>query len=71
MSIKQAVRNNIMIRYLRESREELTKVTWPTRQEANKYSMVVVLICVGLGAFFFLLDLIFNQGLNALINLAS
>jgi len=65
------IANNALFRYLRESKEELGKVTWPTRQETNKYALVVVLISVGIGVFFFLLDIAFNQGLSALINLAS
>ncbi len=65
------IANNALFRYLRESKEELGKVTWPTRQETNKYALMVVLISVGIGVFFFLLDIAFNQGLSALINLAS
>ena len=71
MSTKQKIKNNVVFSYLRESKEELNKVTWPTRQETNKYSLLVIAISVGIGAFFFFLDLLFNQGLTALINLAS
>jgi len=66
-----SIANNALFRYLRESKEELGKVTWPTRHETNKYALIVVLISVGIGVFFFLLDIAFNQGLSALINLAS
>lgn len=65
------IANNALVRYLRESKEELGKVTWPARRETNKYALMVVLISVGMGAFFFVLDIAFNQGLSALINLAS
>ncbi|KKW37125.1 MAG: Protein translocase subunit secE/sec61 gamma [Candidatus Giovannonibacteria bacterium GW2011_GWA2_53_7] len=65
------ITNNALVRYLRESKEELAKVTWPTRRETNKYALTVVLISVLIGVFFFVLDIIFNTGLSALINLAS
>lgn len=63
--------NNALFRYLRESKEELEKVTWPSRQDTNKYALVVIGISIGLGVFFFLLDIVFGLGLSALLRLAS
>ena len=68
---KKSITDNVVFRYLRESKEELGKVTWPTRQETNKYAILVILISIGIGVFFFVLDLLFNQGLSALISLVS
>ena len=63
--------NNGLVRYLRESKEELEKVTWPSRKESTSYALLVVAVSVGLGIFFFLLDVVFGKGLAQLIRLAS
>ncbi|MBI2484785.1 preprotein translocase subunit SecE [Candidatus Uhrbacteria bacterium] len=63
--------NNRLTRYLRESKEELEKVTWPNRRESTSYALLVVAVSVGLGVFFFLLDIVFGKGLAQLIRLAS
>jgi preprotein translocase subunit SecE len=53
--------------YLREAREELRKVTWPNRQTTTKYSLVVIILCVVLAAFFGGLDWLLTLGLDWLI----
>lgn len=57
--------------YLRESREELRKVTWPNRQTTTKYSLVVIVLCVVLAAFFGGLDWLLTKGLAWLILVTS
>ena len=59
--------NNPLVRYFREAREELRKVTWPSRQDVIKYSAVVVIISVVLAAFFGLLDWVLTVGLEKLV----
>jgi len=53
--------DNPVVRYLRETRAELSKVSWPTRQEAINLTgvvlMTVVLSSLVLGAF----DLLFTE----------
>lgn len=58
-------------RYLNEAREELRKVTWPNRQTTTKYSLVVIVVCVALAAFFGGLDWLLTMGLNWLILVTS
>ena len=48
--------------YLREVRGELRKVAWPTRAEVTRYSVIVLITVVVLGAFIFLLDYAFAKG---------
>lgn len=55
---------NIFINYLRESREELKKVVWPTRKETAQNSLLVVGISIGVAAFLGLIDFILNYGLE-------
>ena len=47
---------NTAIDYLRSSKNELTKVTWPSRQNTTRYSILVIGISVSVAAFFGVLD---------------
>ena len=49
--------------YLREVRGELRKVAWPTRAEVTRYSIIVLITVVVLGAFIFLLDYAFAKSI--------
>lgn len=60
-----------LIRYIRDSKEEMAKVTWPSRAETTKYSVLVIVISIGVAAFFFGLDWALNLGLEQLIELSS
>ena len=46
--------------YLKASTEELKKVSWPTKRETYKYSVLVILISLGLAAFLGGLDKVFS-----------
>ncbi len=59
------------VSYFRESKEELEKVTWPTRQETIRYSILVVIVSVFMAFFFASLDWALNLGLEQLIRLTS
>lgn len=54
--------------YFRHSMAELKKVTWPSRDLTVRYSLLVVGICVAMGAFFAVLDLGLQQGVNVLFS---
>lgn len=47
--------------YLRETREELRKCTWPTWDELKGATIVVAISIVLLGIFTFLADFVFVQ----------
>jgi preprotein translocase subunit SecE len=47
-------------RWLRETRAELRKVTWPTREEALRLTYVVIGLSVALGLLLGGMDLILN-----------
>ena len=47
--------------YLREVRGELRKVAWPSLAEVTRYSVIVLITVVVLGAFIFLLDYAFAK----------
>ncbi len=63
--------NNPVIRYFREAREELRKVTWPQRREVVVYSALVVMFSIITAAYFGLLDWVFTLGLEKLVKLTA
>lgn len=54
-------------RWFRETRGELRKVVWPTREEAIRLTRVVILISVAMGLLLGLLDLALNSLYGLLI----
>ena len=58
---------NALVNYVKASVEEMKKVTWPTRNEAKNYTILVIAISLGVAAFLGALDYIFAYGLNILI----
>ena len=63
--------NNPVVKYFREAREELRKVTWPGRREVLVYSGLVIAISVVTAAYFGLLDWLFTLGLEELVKLTD
>lgn len=55
-----------VISFLRESKEEFLRVTWPTRQETIRLTFVVIIISVVIGLFVGGLDFLFTNVMNAL-----
>lgn len=53
--------------YFREAVIELKKVIWPSRQQTLTYTIIVIVMSVGLAAFFTVLDNFFNWVIELLI----
>ncbi len=60
--------NNRLFNYLRESYKELHKVTWPTKKQTIKYTMVVIGISIFVAAFLGGLDFLFSYVLSLIIS---
>lgn len=60
-----------LLTYLRQCKEELEKVTWPTRETTIRYSLLVIGTTVGLSATLALLDGGLSAGLQKLIELVG
>jgi preprotein translocase subunit SecE len=52
--------------YLKESRQEVRKVIWPTRQETMQSTLVVVALVFIVGAILWLLDMVLFWGVGIL-----
>jgi preprotein translocase subunit SecE len=58
---------NQLFVYLRQSRNELSKVVWPTRPQAVRLTIAVVLFSLALAAVIGIMDLLYTDALQALI----
>ena len=60
-----------LMKFLRDVRVEMGKVTWPTRKDLAQ-STLVVLVAVGIAAVYtFALDEVFAQVVDAIVNLLT
>lgn len=55
------------LRFLDEVRGELTKVTWPTRNQTIKLTIIVIVVSVVVSAYAFGLDLMFQEIIKQLL----
>ena len=55
--------------YFRDVREEMQKVTWPSKEQAIRYGLIVVGVSGVVAVFFIVLDQIFNLGLEQLLKI--
>jgi preprotein translocase subunit SecE len=51
-------------RFLSEVRNEMGRVTWPSRKEVYATTVVVILFSVTMGVYLWLVDLILDRGLR-------
>jgi preprotein translocase subunit SecE len=56
-----AVKENRIVRYLRGTRAELRKVTWPTREEALRLTGIVLATTVGFSLFLGVVDYLLSR----------
>jgi len=59
---------NKLADYLRESVAEMKKVAWPTKKETYNYTILVIAVSLGVAIFLGVLDFLFNEGFQLLIN---
>jgi preprotein translocase subunit SecE len=65
---KPGKKDNAVVRYLRETRSELRKVHWPTRQEAWNLTKVVLAVTISMALLLGLLDYLFGRELAGIIS---
>lgn len=55
------------VSFIKEAREELLKVTWPSRETTVRYTVVVIIGCIAIGAIVGAMDFILTRALQAII----
>ena len=64
---KTAPSENRVQRFVRETRSELKKVTWPTRVQTRNLTAVVIAVSAAVGAGVGLVDLVFKEFFSLLL----
>lgn len=59
--VREVQKENRVVRYLRETRAELRKVVWPTRDEAINLTLIVVVTIIVMSVFFGTVDYLLAQ----------
>lgn len=54
--------------YIKESKAELDKVVWPTKQETIRLTLVVLVVSVLVGAYIAGLDALFTMLIDKFLN---
>ncbi len=58
-------------KYVREVWLEMSKVTWPTRDELRESTLVVIVATIIVTVFIFLIDRIMDNGISGIIRLLT
>jgi len=66
---QKAQAENGITRYIRETREEIAKVTWPTREEGTRLTWIVFVVTMIAAVALFGVDYIFGTVIGWLIRL--
>lgn len=65
------MKENAVTNYLKGALEELTKVTWPTRNQAINLTIIVLVFCLIAAVFLGLVDLGFNELYTYLLKISQ
>ena len=59
------------VNFLKETKAELKKVTWPSRSEVTSTTIVVIVATVFFGFYLFFMDIIFSWVITQIKSLVS
>ena len=51
---------NAVVKYFNDTRAELRRVTWPTREETKNLTLIIVAVTIAMSLFLGLLDFLFQ-----------
>lgn len=57
-----------LVQYLKDTRVELSHVSWPTQKQTIVYTVTVIAISALVSVFLGFFDFVFSRGLTFLIN---
>lgn len=60
--------DNAIVRYLKETRAELRKVSWPTREQATNLTIIVLAVTVAMAIFLGAVDFLFATLIRLLLS---
>jgi preprotein translocase subunit SecE len=59
--------DNRFVRYLKETRAELRKVSWPTREEATNLTLIVLGVTMAMAVFLGVVDYVFGALIRIIV----
>ncbi len=59
--------DNALVRYFKETRAEIRKVSWPTREEATNLTLIVLGVTIAMAIFLGAVDFIFASLIQLLV----
>ncbi len=60
--------DNAIVRYFKETRAEIRKVAWPTREQATNLTLIVLAVTIAMAIFLGAVDLIFAEIIRLLVS---
>ncbi len=67
MAKRAPKKENVIIRYLKDTRAEIKKVNWPSREEALNLTGIVIAVTAFMAALLGLVDYIFTRIFSLII----
>ena len=64
-------KENAILRYLRQTWAELKKVRWPSRREATRLTLLVLVVTVVMSVFLGVVDMLSDQLFGFLVNISG
>ena len=64
---ENTARGNVLVNYIKESKEELKKVNWPSRDRVIRDTLVVFALSAAVAAFFAIMDYGLTWGFQKII----
>jgi preprotein translocase subunit SecE len=59
---------NALARYFKETRAEIRKVSWPTREQATRLTLIVLAVTIVMAIFLGTVDYVFASLVRLIIN---
>jgi len=63
----ERTRRGLSFRFISESYQELRRVTWPTREETMRLTLMVIAVAAAIGAFLSIVDILFSRLINTIL----
>jgi len=63
----KAKKRNAVSRYIRDTRSELKKVNWPSKQETWRLTQIVLVVTVSMAIFLGVMDWLFSKWLGGVL----
>jgi preprotein translocase subunit SecE len=60
-------KENALVRYFKETRVEVKRVRWPTREETWRLTKIVLAVTLSMALFLWLMDVLFSWWLRGII----